>query len=197
MIEINLVPENLRKKKKRQKKSAGRGFSLPKTAVVGMIGGFLILLICIHVVLQFFIAFRLTQHQELKKEWDGMQAAKQNVDVVITELRSMQNKIKAVKEVTEGKKILWAQKLNEISDALPRGVWLQELSLMEGALFMQGSSVSKNNSEILQVHKLTSNLKNDENFNKDFNSIEMGIHKTHKIGDTSTADFSVDAVLEK
>ena len=117
--------------------------------------------------------------------------------MVIAELRSIQNKLKAVKEVTEEKKILWAEKLNQISDSLPRGVWLKELSLVDDALMIQGSAVSKENDEILSVHKFASNLKGNENFKKNFSEIEMAIHKTHKLGMTSIADFSIDAGLER
>ena len=95
-----------------------------------------------------------------------------------------------------GERIFWSQKLNEISDSLPRGVWLNKIILSGETLLIQGSAVSKDTTEMVHVHNFTSNLKNLKNFRSYFNDIELELIKTRKVNVTQIADFTIKGSLK-
>lgn len=195
MIEINLVPEHLRKKWKPQAK-AEEGIPLFKEKIIGLGGGFLVLLLVVHGILQFIISNKFSKYEKYKKEWEEISPARTNVNRTISELKQLREKMKSMEEVTGGQKISWSRKLNEISDSLSRGVWLNRIVFSEETLLMQGSAVSKNKTEMISVHKFTSNLKNHEGFKEYFSNVELELIKSRRINMTSIADFTIRGDLK-
>jgi hypothetical protein len=65
MIEINLVPSELRKK--RRKSLLPGGFNMPLEVVIGAGGGMLAILILVHISLLFMGLQKLSHQQGLKK----------------------------------------------------------------------------------------------------------------------------------
>ena len=198
MIEINLVPEHLRKKRKGRKTSSPGipSSGLPKEALIGICGAFLGLLLLIHVALFVLTTFKYTRHTHYKKQWEKIAPQKATVDEVLNSLKNMRSKVESIEKAVGSERILWSKKLNEISNDMARGVWINRIELAEDTLLIEGSSVSKDNTEILSAHKFASNLKNDKGFKKHFSDIEIGIHRTNKLGIASVADFTVTATLE-
>lgn len=197
MIEINLVPEHLRKKR-RAKTVLGRNlsFALPQEAVIGLIAGAVILLLFVHITLQFFIVVRFVQLKGLRHKTSGMSTEKANVDGIVQELKRLQDKYKSVEKIAGGKDISWAKILNQISDSIPRGVWLNRMALNETTLMIQGSAVSKSKAEMINVHNFTTNLKADKEFMSSFSDLELGIIKSRMVGQTPIADFTIRADLK-
>jgi len=196
MIEINLVPEQLRKTRK-SKTKFGSGFSLPKEAVVGLIGGGIILLLLVHALLQFFITVQFVQHKQLKGESESLAGEKAGVEVVLKDLKALQTKFKSVEKIAGTESVSWSQKLSEISLNSPRGVWLNRITLDGKVLLIQGSAVSKNKAEMINVHNFTSNLKNSEVFMASFRDLELGLIKSREINVTPIADFTIRADLKQ
>lgn len=196
MIEINLVPQHLRKKR-RSRILIGGGFFLPREIVAGMIGGIGVLLVIIHVILQFMIGVKYIQHRAYSLKLDRIAAQKGDVDQVFGNLKRLQNKMKTIESLLGKDYVLWSQKLNQISDVLPRGVWLTRLTLEDKALMIQGSSVSKESDQMIFVHNYTSQLKEDEAFAVSFKNMELGLIRSRKINGTPVADFTITAELKK
>lgn len=197
MIEINFVPENLRKKR-RSRTLLGRNlsFALPKEAVVGIVGGAVIFLLLVHLVLQFVIVGRYVQLKTLKREAGTMTQEKTNVDRVVQELKRLQDKEKSAEKIAGGKDISWSKILNRISDSLSRGVWLNRMTLNDTTLMINGSAVSKNKAEMINVHAFTTALKEDKEFMAFFSDLELGIIKSRMVGQTPVADFTIRADLK-
>ena len=193
MIDINLAPENLKKKKKSSTLSA---MNVPQEIVVGLVGGLLALLLFVHIILQGVIFFQFIQHARLNKEWESLKPEKENTDKILTDLRVLQTKIKNVENLTTAKRILWSKKLNDISDSIPREIWLTKVSLEEKILTIEGSAVSKNQDQMVSVGNFTTKLKEQKTFMKDFSSLEVGVMQRRKIQTTEIADFSVTAKLK-
>ena len=121
---------------------------------------------------------------------------KTKVDKVINEMRSLQAKIGAIDQVTTGKKILWAQKLNEISDSIPRGVWLNKVSTDDGIFFLDGGAVSKTHDEMINIGNLASGLKNKKHFTVGLQNIEVGSIQRRLIRNTEVVDFLITAKIQ-
>ena len=194
MISLNLVPLDLQKKKKGQ--FSLRKFNIPLEVIIGCGGGLLVLLGVIHVLFLFVNMSKLAQHKSLQKQWEAMRPEKENVDAVISEMRIFQGKYRAIENIAENGNLSWAQKLNILSDSLPRGVWLKKVALEDDMFFIEGSAVSKAGTEIISIHHLTSNLKKNDHFTQHFTDIELGSIQRRKINNVEIADFIITMKLQ-
>ena len=194
MIDINLIPSHLRKKKK-----AGfliGGSNIPLEVVVGSIVGLMAILIAVHVFLLFTNITKLAQHQSLKNKWSVISPEKEKVDAILSELRFLQNQYKAISGITIGSDVIWSHKLNIISDSLPRGAWLRKIVLSGDVFYIEGSAISKQCDEMIMVHRFTSNLKNEKNFLKKLTAFELGSIQRRKIKKIDIADFLITTKLK-
>jgi|SRR3989338_5090658 len=196
MIEINLLPPQLRKKRKTAN-LVSRTIALPRDTVIALAGGAIFFLLFVHAVLQFVIAIKFVQIKRYERQLEKIAPDKANADRVVQELRVLQAKVIAIEDVAGQRKVLWAKKLNEISNALPPGIWLTRLAFQDGLLVMQGSAVSKTKNEMSTVHSFTANLKNEQGFNDSLSNIELGLIKSRKINTTPIADFTITADVTK
>ena len=194
MIDINLTPKNFKRKKKRNLLPGG--FQIPKEVIVGSVGGLIVLLVLLHVTLQFFVFRKIFQHKNLKVQWEELSSPKANVDAVVKELRMLQNKIKSIEDITSENHMSWSRKLNIISDVLPRGVWLRKVALSDEVLFIDGSAVSQRNNELINIHDFANSLKKQEIFMKNFKDLEMGSIQSRKIQQTDLADFLIKVKIK-
>lgn len=195
MIEINLVPEHLRKKKRSQPSSSGEGSNL-NVKIVGSTIGLIFCLICAHVIMQFFINEKFNEHKEYTARWQKILPHKNKADEILKIMKEIKEKVASVEGAVNEKEISWASKLNIISDSLPRGVWLMRVSLDGEVLIVQGSAVSKTKIEMINVHNFTSELKQDDSFMDHFQDIDLGLIKSRKVDGTQVADFTLTAELK-
>lgn len=172
-----------------------QGVTVPPEVVLGAGAGLIIFLIFIHIFLIVINVRKMAQHTGLQRRWESLLPSQKEVDSLVIELRALQGKQKAAEGIFPGRKILWSQKLNIVSDHLPRGVWLRKVSFEEGMLLIEGSAVSIENEGMSSVHKFTSNLKGEVEFLADFADLELGSIQRRKIKDMDIADFIITARL--
>ena len=101
-----------------------------------------------------------------------------------------------ISDMTTKKSLLWAPKFNAISDSLPRGLWIRKMTLDKVGLTMEGSVVSKTQNEINNVGMFLSALKQNDDFMKDFSSLEDNSIQGGKNNSVEVTDFSVMAKLK-
>ena len=193
MININLIPPHLRQRRK--SRLLGR-LNIPLEIIIGCTAGLLMFLALIHVLLLLLNIRKLAYHQILKGKWEAMAPDKENVDSVINEMRAVQGKYKAIEEIVTKGGVSWAQKLNILSDNLPRGMWFNKLDLDDEMLSVEGSAISRDTNEIINVHRLTVGLKENTEFMQDFAEIELGSIQRRKIKNVEIADFVITMRLK-
>lgn len=193
MIDINLLPPE--KRRKRKAKLLG-GFDIPQEVIIGSAGGLLVLLVLVHVFLTFINLSKHGIHKSLAKQLEEIKPAKEEADAIIMQMRSLQSSLNAIDQVVKEKRIVWAQKLNILSDNLPRGTWVKKVALSEGGLFIEGSAISKEQKEMISVHTFAANLKSDKDFLKDFVDLELGSIQRRKVQTAEVADFLITAKLK-
>ena len=196
MIEINLVPQQLRKRRKKDHGLLPQGLNIPKEVMIGLVGGFFSILIIISVLFQVTIFLRLAYLKSLRKQWQEVLPTKTNVDRVTNQLRTLQGKVKSIESIVGVDKISWAQKLNDISEVLPRGVWLTRIVATKQRLVIEGSAIGKGKDEMINVHNFASNLKGQEQFMKNLNDLEVGSIQRRSIKMVEIADFSITAKVK-
>jgi len=194
MLEINLTPPELRKKKK--KSLLPEGFNIPREVVIGSVGGLFILLVIIQIFLIFTNFSRIAKKKKLDNNWEQLAPQKAKVDSVLNEVRMLKNKQNAITSLSGDVKIIWSEKLNLISDSLPRGAWLRKISLEEGLFFIEGSAISRQKEEMINVHDFTSRLKKSEKFLKHLKSLELGSIQRRSIKAVEIADFLITVKLD-
>lgn len=201
MIEINLVPEQLRKKKRAANNAstanAAPSSGLSKEATIGILIGFVVLLVLASIGLQGFITVKVMSRNELKKQEDEIAPGKKNVEKMIDDMKTVKAKVKTLEDVLGKKQVFMAQKLNEVSDHLPRSVWLTKIAFENDRFIIEGSAVSKTRTEINDVHMLATRLKESKLFMEHLRNLEVEMIKTRNEDSLAVADFTIKAELEK
>ncbi len=194
MIDINLVPDNLRRKKKG--KALLGGVNIPLEVVIGSVGGLFLVLVLVHIFLLFTVTAKIGKKKLLTQGEAEIAPAKIKVEAVINEIRTLQAKQTSLKEVVGKDAIPWARKLNDISDALIQGVWINKISFNEEALFIKGSAISKQGREMVGVHNFAAELKKYDVFMEGFKDFSLGSIQMRKIKDIEIADFLIKVKIK-
>ena len=196
MININLVPDELKKKKKDQFLLLAFK-DIPLEVSVGIAGGFLALLLAVNILLQVITFLGAANYKRLELSWQGMGSEKVQVEKIMKDLDVLRKKIAVIENIKNGMRISWAQKLNSISDTILPGVWLNHLALDKDKLLIEGNSVSKKGDHLSGINRFNNVLKNDQNFMKGIGNIEVSSIERKKMNDAGLASFSITATLDK
>ncbi len=185
MIEINLLPEELRQKQ-------GFPIQLPKEFLRNSF--VLILAVCalFFLGLQLLIVFNFSRLKLSESKWRVLQAQKKSVDEVkngVSKYRALQNGILLVS--AENSEI--TRKLYIISDFTPQGIWLEELFIGKSALRIKGSCILPSTGEAAQINKFFGLLKDNVQINKGLNKLEIGTIIKRKAGAIEVADFTISS----
>ncbi|MDD5097546.1 MAG: PilN domain-containing protein [Candidatus Omnitrophica bacterium] len=199
MIEINLLPEELRIKTKSKNleqvtvtKSAAFGSEQLFIYAIPILLG---LFVCAHVYFAVISMAKNNQLVTLNSQWVKLEPQKKALDEFNNEYSNVSQDANLAQLLT-GKRIVWAQKLNELSLNLPSGVWFNEITINAKDIVIQGSVISLAKEEVNLLNKLLENLKEDGEFSKDFVSFELSNVQKKNIGGYDIADFILTGVLK-
>jgi hypothetical protein len=193
MIDINLIPQAFQKNGKNDANSLK--INLPKEVLMGVGAGVVFLLVLVHLVLGGMWLIGIGHLSHVKSKWDSLSADKGMLDAMAHESVDLKKKMKTISDMTVKKSIMWSPKFNAISDALPRGLWMRQMTLDKVGLTMEGGVVSKSQSQINDVDQFLSALKQNDNFMKGFSSLEVNSIQGGKNTAIEVTDFSVMAKL--
>ncbi|MBL7070037.1 MAG: PilN domain-containing protein [Candidatus Omnitrophica bacterium] len=186
MIEINLLPDELKKSKT---PSGGLGKPDVKTLlyIVPVVIG---ILLVTHIFLAATSVFKNLSLASLNKKLSRLDPEKKKLEGFFKEYSVASAGASAATELLGGR-VEWAQELNSISRALPAGVWLNELSFQDGILTLRGSviAVNKEKEEVSIINKFISNLKKDKDFIAVFQGLELSSVNRRAIHSFEVSDF--------
>ena len=199
MIEINLLPEELRVKtrsKNAEHVSVARDAKFSQDDLfVYAIPALLVLFACVHVYFAFTAFSKNSRLSSMNRQWISLEPQKKEVDEFNKEFSVVSQDASLTQQLT-GQRILWAQKLNKLSLNLPSGVWFNEITVNDKNITIQGSVISLKKEEVTLINKLLDNLKADKDFSKDFVSLELNNVQKKSIGGYDIADFVLTGVLK-
>ncbi len=220
MLEINLLPEEFRKKKSR--------FAMPQINVssLPLFIGAVILLVSLHIILLVMININKNVYAKMSKEWELSEPLKNSVELIRRANVTTANNVRAIEDLM-AKKILWFEKLNELSDLITPGVWYTRLTIDEktvliesvprlgqkklqgggrGArgkkqeisyLVIEGEVSATYGEELAIIGKYIDGLKRDKAFFSDFSNIELDSTKLHTILDNDVMHFSINCYFKE
>ena len=122
MIELNLLPEEQRKKK--------RKIELPEIPLVPAALGLVGALVIIQVFLVALIVISNIRLSALDKTWEALAPKKVEFDKIKVKTSNLSKKAQAIESLIKNR-LNWAPLLNEISNSLTPNVWLTELAYSE------------------------------------------------------------------
>jgi len=194
MIEINLLPPNLRVKKREPMK-------LPSLPIIPIAAGIVCLLFAIQVLLWFFIQVKSVSCDSLKKKVASIAASNKDAMNIDSSLREISSKVEAIDKLSSSR-FKVAKKLNDLSDSMVSGVWLRSIDVKKGgsggepgvlkeALILEGSNIVAGDSGEGSIGRFVNSLKENESFSSDFDDIELAKVERKKVQNTEIMDFII------
>ena len=189
MIEINLLPEELKPKEERISVEQLRKillFILP--AAFG-------LLVIVHLFLGGFLLLKSLQHKILNKKWTQLSSQFQKVNEWKRQYNISSQQIEQMDKML-AQRITISDKMQILSKVLPNGIWFNHLNLNNKEFNLKGSVVSMTKNQMHLLNLFLNRLKEDELFFKDFVRLELGHMSMRILGGFSIMDFILEGNLE-
>lgn len=204
MIEINLLPKELRKKR----------IELPNIPFIPIV----VVVLAIHLSLVLSANMKARTLTRIENKWQDILPEKEEADRLKGELARMRERIDAVDGLIQGR-LSWAKKLSDLSDAMIQGVWLNRLWLEQKiilqkaevqkserggtqvsaaprrivvkTLHLDGSVIATGGEEAAAIGKFIRSLKNNKGFFADFKEIETTSIQRSQLKDVEVMDFEL------
>lgn len=178
MIQLNLLPEELRIKVKKQ--PVIQFSSLPFLPVA--VGG-VVFLILVHILSFFILGVSTLQLNGLAKKWKLYEPKKAALGSLMTNVRKNDAVIQAIDDLS-AKRVLWARLMNDISDSILSNMWLTNLYFdskqNEEILMLEGFVAGPNEEATASVGKFINALKENESFYINFTQIEADLIRSSR-----------------
>ena len=176
MIELNLLPQELRKKEKKQ-------VEMPKIPIISISIGIIGILILSYILLNLFLANNRNLLIVLTDKWQQMDPQKKKVEKIVLELSELEKQAAALKKVAKPD-MDWTDLLSGLNKAMIPNVWLSDMKLvtskeketkgMPVSLAISGYVVGKQEEqETSIVAKFITSLKAQKEFYDNFKEVEL------------------------
>ena len=197
MIEINLLPEELRNRiVKPVKAEPTRVEAKPgPQLLILLIPVIFALLISVHIIIAISGIIRAGEINGLKGKWEKMLPERKALEEFNGERMLYSGDAKDIQKLVS-ERINWAEKLNRLSLILPSGMWFESISVSGKAFSLHGKVVSLTREEISLLRNFVDEIKNKPNFIKNFSSLELSSIQKVTVGGYEVADFNLVGVLK-
>lgn len=211
MIEINLLPEELRKKE---------GLKLPKLPIIPIAIAIVAVLVLVQALLLALIQARKATLNSLNNKFSSIALSSVEAEALKNKIDNLSGKVKMM-ETLSASRFIWSKKMNDVSDSMVSGIWLRSLYIekekMEGAtmpmampppqagqpgmppelpkaptpkafLILEGSALVQEGKEPGTVGKFVTALKENKSFFEDFDEIELRGVERKTVGQSSNTE---------
>lgn len=187
MIEINLLPAKYRK----------RQIQLPdlgRLKTVPLVIGTMSFLVGLYLILTAISVVKSNTLNRLNDEWQFISVQQQMAAKLKKKMKQFEKKADLIDSLV-AERLLWSKKLNQLSDLMTDGIWLESLSLGERKgkqiLILKGDVVSRKKEETALIGEFMQELRQDKEFFSDFKEIELESIKRRYIGETEVMQFNL------
>ncbi|MFH0827327.1 MAG: hypothetical protein V1923_05550 [Candidatus Omnitrophota bacterium] len=190
MIEINLLPEELKAKASSRKNRV----TIEVKYFACLIPLTLALLLLVHIYLGVLLAAKHNQIAGLNKRWLSLEPEKKQLEIFNKE-NSLQTQDSSAIKAWMDERVVWSEKLAALSNSLLPGIWFTELSVNTKDFTLRASVVSLQKEEMDIIKEFIDLLKTDTAFFKNFSSLELGSVQRRTIGSFDVLDFTLAGTL--
>jgi hypothetical protein len=199
MIEINLLPEELRVNAKAQKQPAAQGqpggFVFNRKYIVYAIPLVVAVIILAHIVLGGLMIWKSVQSGMLSNNWKSLEPQRKELEQFDKEFAVLTQDVSLLQKLTRDR-ISWSQKFSKLSLTIPSGMWFDEISLAAQQAIISGSVVSLQQDAMAAIREFMDQLKGDQAFFKYFDKIELSSYQGRTTGGYNVIDFMLVATLK-
>lgn len=194
MIELNLLPKELRKQKK---------IVLPDIPILPIAISAVAVVVAVHVILYVSVRGKRTQAARLEKKWEELGPQRRIADKFVEEIQDIESRIKAAKAVATPE-LSWAELMSGLNLAMVPDVWLSRFKIMFGktkgkkqeegsptALNLAGYALGKSEIATSTVARFINSLKEQEEFSKCFEEIELQNMRNETIDEEEVMAFNL------
>lgn len=200
MIEINLLPEELKRRRKKRQ--------LPKIPLIPTLFAFIALLLILQGVLSGIAFLSRRGLARVEEEWKALAPQKRELDAIKQKISITAKKTEAIETLMK-ERVSWSRILNEISDSMTPNVWLTELRYEEKSqsqqmpkkekekpsktrfLMLSGAASGKGEEATAYIAHFITSLKENQAFFKDFEDIEVVSIKKGMVEGSDVMNFTI------
>lgn len=187
MIEINLLPEELKVK---------RPLNTKFTFILYFVSGlFLTILLLLNIFVISLSAVKNIELTILNKKWETLMPQRQKLEESKKSSEILTQDLKAIQQAFS-LRTPWSNKMNKLSLLLPSGVWFNEVSLNNKNFTIKGSVISLKKEEMSLINLLLKNLKEDIVFFSDFNNLDLTSVQRRALGGYEVVDFTLNGSIK-
>ena len=169
MIELNLLPDELKIKRK-------QSVEWQELPIVPVIAWVTVGVIFLHAASVSVVEMNKKYLNTLKEEWGSYEPKRKELDSLKKKVEDVNAKVKAIDELTEGR-LIWAKKINSVSDSMLPNIWLSTFSYSDegnkAVLLLEGYVSGGSEEGTASVGRFINSLKKNENFFSDFEEVEL------------------------
>jgi Tfp pilus assembly protein PilN len=194
MIEINLLPNELKVKLKK-KKNFTEEMMKRKELFLYLIPLLLGILLIMHIFLGITAIAKSGNYKGLKRKWQALEPQRKALEAFNKEHGILTEDAKMVKQYVDSR-VTWSEKFNKLSAHLPSGMWFRQLNAEGKNFVLFGSVISLQKEEMALLKEFIDSLKGDSGFFKDFASLELTSVQTKPVGAYEVVDFTLQGALK-
>ena len=196
MIEINLLPEELRNKiVKANKPESVPGAGLEPKHFLLIIPLIFAFLLSAQLIAGLTGIVRFSRLNALNGKWKSLSSDRKALEEFSDKYSLVSGDEQIIQQLLRDR-IIWSEKLNKLSLYLPSGVWFEELITNQKELVLKGAVISLNKEELNLINQFIARLKNDPVFFKDFNTLELGSAQKNTLGSYDITEFNLNSTLK-
>jgi Tfp pilus assembly protein PilN len=208
MLELNLIPEDLKISQKK-KSSPFSELNFSNISPVPVIIGIISVMIASQIILGFFAFTQKRQLADISRKTSDLAGQKNIATALKKEADELSIRFKLIESLTHGS-LVWSKKLYDLNNAIIDGIWLTSLSLnyespktvqaqmLKGnvvdrqTLIINGFAVASGaGEETATVGKFIDSLKKNADFFKDFDDVKLSSVQRESHGSAEVMNFTV------
>ena len=203
MIEINLLPEELRKVQKSTSQ-------IPDMPLIPIIAGVIGIFIMLNLLLSVIGYKNGVLEKHYNKKWEQMNPERIQTGRIFRETKTLQRKLNAINKIDKPL-VSWTQIMNGLNQAMTTRVWLSNLevgheikSIKRGvsisipvSLEINGYALGTSGQATSQVAKFITSLKGNNDFSQFFDAIELEKLSKNEIAGKEVMTFNLSCKFKK
>jgi len=207
MIEINLLPQELRKKPFDFSKINFKGLDIKSIPVFNIIVGIAAAAVLLQLAAFLIGIISSAELASVSRSYNAILADKKEADTLKAKVADINKRSKAIDELMV-KRFSWAKKMKDLSDCVTPGIWFSDLyydeepvsgkarTAMPGALVISGYASGTGEQGAALIGRFIKSLQDNKGFYSDIDSIDLVSTKSEKVNNQDVMSFRITCLFK-
>jgi hypothetical protein len=205
MIELNLLPKELRKKRKKRRKVPPEHRKAVRLPSLMIVIGLLLVLFTAHAILIVSLLNKRGLYSTLEEQWDQALTQRKRAERINSRIEEIQRRLGTVKEIVRPA-LNWTKLLSGLNLSIINNVWLSEMDIrfgnIEGTqgevpriLLLKGYALGDSEKATSLVAQFMDSLKSNPDFYDHFKEIELESIQSREYENENVMSFSLKCIF--